>query len=103
MKKQILLLIFGIASTIGAYAQSTEAQSLLSKEDNQFFIENKGQWPEEVLYVTRIGGLDAWITNNGVLYDFYKLEEEPSNPNKISMKRITGRIRPRRRTECSAE
>jgi len=78
MKKKILTLIVGVAGTIGAYAQSIEAQNALNNENKQFFIENKGQWPEEVLYATHIGGLDAWITKNGVLYDFYKLEEEPS-------------------------
>lgn len=55
--------------------KSTETQNALGHVDKYFFIENKGQWPDEVLYSTRINGLDAWITKNGVLYDFYKLEE----------------------------
>ena len=75
MKKQILTLIAVIASAIGAYAENIEAQNALSYTDKQFFIENKGQWPDEVLFLSQIGGLDAWITKNGVLYDFYKLEE----------------------------
>ena len=41
--------------------ESVEAQNALNNVDKQYFIENKGQWPVEVLYVTRIGGLDAWI------------------------------------------
>ncbi|MCX7880874.1 MAG: hypothetical protein N2517_09475, partial [Ignavibacteria bacterium] len=36
-----------------------ETNFKFQKENWQFFIENKGQWPEEVLYLTRIGGLDA--------------------------------------------
>lgn len=37
-----------------------------------FFIENKGQWDKEVLYLCRINGLNAWITKSGVTYDFHK-------------------------------
>ncbi len=46
------------------------------------FIENKGQWDSDVLYLCRMGGLDAWITKYGVNYTFYKIEEIPS-VNKI--------------------
>jgi hypothetical protein len=42
------------------------------------FIENKGQWHPDVLYLCRLGGLDAWITKWGVSYTFFKLEEKPS-------------------------
>jgi len=54
------------------------AQSALAKPDNQFFIENKGQWPEDVLYLCRMGGLDTWITKYGVNYTFYQLEKDQS-------------------------
>ncbi|MEN3040989.1 MAG: SBBP repeat-containing protein [Bacteroidia bacterium] len=40
---------------------------------SQFFIQNKGQWAEEVLYVHHQAGLVAWITREGVVYDFYQL------------------------------
>ena len=52
-----------------------DAQESLSNVDKQFFIENKGQWNSDVLYLTKIGGLDAWITKKGVNYTFYQLEE----------------------------
>ncbi len=52
-----------------------QAQQALSNVDRRFFIENKGQWPEEVLYLTRMGGLDVWITRDGAVYDFYRIEE----------------------------
>jgi len=38
------------------------------------FVENRGQWPEEVKYQVRLGGLDAWITDTGIVYDFYRIE-----------------------------
>ncbi|MFC2131918.1 SBBP repeat-containing protein, partial [Bacteroidota bacterium] len=43
-----------------------------------FFIENKGQWAEEVRYLAKIGGMNAWITDEGIIYDFYKVEYDES-------------------------
>jgi hypothetical protein len=61
-------------------------RALLPEEKQKFqaatggpaFIENKGQWHPDVLYLCRLGGLDAWITKWGVNYTFFKLEEKPS-------------------------
>ena len=44
--------------------------------DRQYFVENKGQWPGEVLFMTRIAGVDVWITDHGVVYDFNKMREK---------------------------
>lgn len=78
MKKLISLLLVFIA--LYAQAQKTpdlkEAQGLLHKNNKQFFIENKGQWPDEVLFMTKTNGMDAWITKTGVVYDFYQLIEK---------------------------
>lgn len=38
------------------------------------FVENKGQWTSEVLFLARLNGLDAWITKNGITYDFHVLK-----------------------------
>ncbi len=43
-------------------------------KDNQFFIENRGQWHHDVLYLCRMGGLDAWVTKYGINFTFYKVE-----------------------------
>ncbi len=77
MKKNVFSLLFLIAVSFSSIAQNStqQAQEALQKVNRQFFIENKGQWPDEVLFLTRIGGLDAWITKNGITYDFYQLEE----------------------------
>jgi hypothetical protein len=64
----------------------SSSRALLPEEKQQFqaatggpaFIENKGQWHPDVLYLCRLGGLDAWITKWGVNYTFFKLEEKPS-------------------------
>jgi hypothetical protein len=70
------------------------SQDNLSKRQNQeirnnksdFFIENKGQWTSEVRYLARINGLNAWITNYGVVYDYFKIiknkESEPVKSGK---------------------
>jgi hypothetical protein len=62
---------------------SAEQQKQLEKvSSNLVFIENKGQWDSDVLYLCRMGGLDAWITRYGVNYTFYKLEEAVSTERK---------------------
>jgi hypothetical protein len=45
------------------------------KAIQNYFIENKGQWHNEVLYLCRINGTDAWITRNGVTYDFHRYQK----------------------------
>lgn len=45
-----------------------------------FFIENKGQWHSDVLYLCRMGGFDAWITKYGGNYTFYKIETVQNSP-----------------------
>ena len=77
-KKLFLNAVISVAFT-SIFVQTIFAQNTLTKVDKQFFIENRGQWPNEVLYLSNIGCLDVWITRNGVVYDFFKLEEAPSS------------------------
>jgi len=57
-------------------------ESIISNQipSANYFIQNQGQWTDEVKFLARIGGMDAWITNHGVVYDYYlvKVEEERS-------------------------
>ncbi len=69
-----LLLTFLLLLSANFLAQ-TNSTRLLTKTDVKFFIENKGQWNPEVKYLARIGGMNAWITNDGVVYDYYKIEK----------------------------
>ena len=57
-----------------------DAQTVLEKVDRRYFIENKGRWPSEVLYLARLGGMEVWITKWGVSYDFYRIEGERREP-----------------------
>ncbi len=79
MKTLSFLLLLCLAIT-QVQAQNAEAQKKMSKLDRRYFIENKGQWHSDVLYLCRMGGLDAWITKYGVNYTFYKVERNTSSP-----------------------
>src|SRR5215204_5460011 len=53
--------------------------------NRQYFVENKGQWPGEVLFMTRMSGVDVWITDHGVVYDFNKMREKTGKKTKKKM------------------
>ncbi|TAL70507.1 MAG: T9SS type A sorting domain-containing protein [Bacteroidetes bacterium] len=56
-----------------------------NKTENNYFIENKGQWNQEIKYLAKLNGLNYWITTNGVVYDFYNIEKSNviSKENKL--------------------
>ncbi|MFN4233291.1 MAG: SBBP repeat-containing protein [Bacteroidia bacterium] len=41
--------------------------------NNSFFIENKGQWSDNILYCAKLKSQNVWFTSNGIYYDFYKI------------------------------
>jgi len=88
-KEEALKFLMPEATTITSSSKTLTADQQKEFEkakSNLVFIENKGQWHSDVLYLCRIGGLDAWITKYGVNYTFYKLEEIPSaNRNERSL------------------
>ena len=69
-----------------AFEAGDKVQASDSKNDKQFFVENKGQWPAAVLFMTRIVGVDVWITDQGVVYDFNKMRE---NTGALTKKKVT--------------
>jgi hypothetical protein len=75
----IFTYLLGAASVFATQPSSNlTAEQALQKSDKQFFIENKGQWHSDVLFLTRMGGLDVWITKYGVNYTFYQIEKNPN-------------------------
>jgi len=58
-------------------AQNAESTSSLKVLEQPCFIENKGQWPEAVLFLARMGGLDFWITREGMNLNFFQRREVP--------------------------
>ncbi len=57
-----------------------ESELQLQKKAYSTFIENKGQWDSEVRYLTSTEGLNAWITSNGVVYDFFTFVDGVDGP-----------------------
>jgi hypothetical protein len=82
MKKTItsIFTCLFLATSVFATQPSSNltAEQALQKADKQFFIENKGQWDSDVIYLTRMGGLDVWITKYGINYTFYQIEKNPN-------------------------
>ncbi len=68
----LLLILFLIFST---------KQNILANTPKTF-IENKGQWPEEVRYLAKAGNVNVWITNDGVVYDYYQIRKQPDKNQK---------------------
>jgi photosystem II stability/assembly factor-like uncharacterized protein len=74
MKKLTFLSIFFlIIISLKLFGNSSNLQNA--------FIENKGQWSKDAIFKTSINGMDAWVTNNGIVYDFYQIEKV-KNQNK---------------------
>jgi len=62
-----------------------QSQQLLNNSNkSQFFIENKGQWPRQVKFLARLGGMNCWITDSGVVYDYYRIDRNYS-PDSVMM------------------
>lgn len=64
LNNMILLLVVLLANSI--------TYTGLSAQVNNYFIENKGQWPKNVLFLTKSNGVNTWITKEGVIYDYHK-------------------------------
>ncbi len=90
MKNIFLLCVLIITISFLLYTKTNaqlidNPQQALNNVNHYFFIANKGQWNPEVKYLARIGGMNAWITNTGVVYDYYKLEK---NIDQTKMQKI---------------
>jgi len=76
----ILTLILIIAQV--TICASNGNEPVRSMANVSTFIENKGQWPKEVLYLTKLNGLNAWITTSGVTYDHFTVISH-NNPDEF--------------------
>jgi hypothetical protein len=74
------LLTVALLALMGS-ADSPSPQSKLDRLNQRLrFEENKGQWNNESRFLARSPGLDAWVTQDGVVYDFYKMVGDRPNP-----------------------
>ena len=95
-----LILLFLVAFNMGASIEASDIKKSKLKQfkvDNHFFIENKGQWHSDVLYLARFGNMDAWITKYGLNYNFYSLETDfqykTNNTTKVIGHRILMKLK----------
>jgi len=59
--KFLIFLIFLFGNSVLVFAQPSNT-----------FIENKGQWPKNILFLTKGEGVNTWITVDGVVFDYYR-------------------------------
>ncbi|MEZ5046193.1 MAG: T9SS type A sorting domain-containing protein [Chitinophagaceae bacterium] len=78
---------------VTVYKIHAQERQTIPKIDTRFFIENKGQWDDEVLFLCRQNGLNSWITKHGVVYDFYKSIKTKNKKNKDEYQKQTHVIR----------
>ena len=65
-------LIFCMLTLQGQVKNSNKnVQQNFENEKKPYFIENKGQWPSEVLYLSQMGGLNTWITKKGMQLELW--------------------------------
>ena len=65
-----------MAYGLGAGLLSAQnAEEGLIRVNQRYFIESKGQWPELVLFLARLDGLDFWITREGMTLNFFQRRE----------------------------
>jgi len=85
LERYLPILLFLLIGSVPASAQSSYlsgrgASSRLPRLAPHF-VENKGQWDERVRYLAQIAGLDAWVTDDGITYDFYRTIDSVSSDN----------------------
>lgn len=96
--KNLAFILFLEIFVVNVYGQFTSNEKynipLIIKD--VFFIENKGQWNEDVLFLARTSGLDYWITKYGIVLNFFKITEITENqysakiPNQNTIQLISG-------------
>jgi hypothetical protein len=70
--RTLFSLIVLLISTVALHAQSSLGRS----EAGPLFVENRGQWPTEARFLSRLPGLDLWIGDQGLVYDIYRREQQ---------------------------
>jgi len=66
------------AAFAGSGLPSLQSKALASTSAS--FVENKGQWDAQALYLSRTPGLNLWITQQGPVFDFNRFVPTSSGP-----------------------
>jgi len=70
-----------ICLSFNSYCQLTQTAN---KTQHINFIENKGQWPQDVRFLAKFNGLSLWITSDAILFDFFISEKIEINSGKAN-------------------
>lgn len=57
--------------------QPPKAEAAKAKGAQHGFIENKGQWDPEARFLLGMKGMNMWVTDRGVKYDFQRVTQRP--------------------------
>lgn len=102
MKYLIILITFQFLS-LYIFSQVVNESEIKSKyksaNNSQAFIENKGQWNDEVLYLSKVNGANVWITKSGVVYNYYQMETLLQDTSQSPLDRNMPRPDPRSDTQ----
>ncbi len=66
------IVLFLILIPFGLQSQSPPTQPIERISDFPF-IENRGQWNREARYLCQTPGLNVWIANDGITFDYYEI------------------------------
>jgi gliding motility-associated-like protein len=78
MQKSVLIVILSILQFFGLYAQEVHHDHSVYHS----FVENKGQWPEQVFFMNRFGSGNMWVENGRILFhiqDYDAVQEQHFN------------------------
>jgi hypothetical protein len=70
----LALLALAAVPTLAQRVPNGAQATLVGLDDRPTFVENRGQWDDEVLFLARFGGAALWITRDALIYDFYVVE-----------------------------
>ena len=70
--RSFTIFLLGLFISLSSFAQDS-ANFNNNLQSSAVFIENKGQWPDEVKYLARLNGVNIWIIQTGVVYDYFRV------------------------------
>ena len=85
MRYYCLFLLGGLMLATPLAAQTLTGNATLLDQlhlpaEHLTFIENRGQWPDKVAFLAQLEGVNVWITDTGLVYDFYALTPAADGP-----------------------
>ena len=93
MKTSAILLAMFIALTANSQAWKDTygpEQTTIITGQQAGFIPNKGQWQQEVIFLTSTQNMNAWITGAGVTFDFFRIEKKAKDLSPPGEARLPG-------------